>query len=77
MRAIKKRALEAGFELVEGFNRAGEKLIVLLAPGAGLHPAVEGPRGKDEDRKLHGTSGRGVLAIWSMERVYRESAGGR
>jgi len=49
---------EAGFKFVEGFDYAGKTLIVLLAADAGLHPAVEGPHEKDEDPKLHGTSGR-------------------
>ncbi len=52
------QVFESGFEFVEGFDDACETLIVLLAADAGLYPAVEGPRGKDEDPKLHGTSGR-------------------
>jgi hypothetical protein len=36
-----------------------------------LHPAIEGPHGKDEDPKLHGTSGRGLQAMLLIERVYR------
>jgi hypothetical protein len=63
---------EAGLEFVEGFDDACETLIVLLAADAGLHPAIEGPHGKDKDPKLHGTSGLGVLAMLSIERVYRE-----
>jgi hypothetical protein len=63
---------EAGFELVEGFDDAGETLVVLLTVDAGLHPAIEGPHGKDEDPKLHGTSGRGLLAMLRIGRVYRE-----
>jgi hypothetical protein len=72
MRAIRKIALEAGFEFVEGFDDAGKTLVVLLATDAGLHPAIEGPHGKDEDPELHGTSGRGLQAMLSMEKVYRE-----
>jgi hypothetical protein len=68
---------EAGFELVEGFDDAGETLIVLLAMDAGLHPTIEGPHGKDEDPKLHGTSGRGLQAMLSIRKVYRESGIGR
>ena len=63
---------EAGFEFVERFDDAGKTLIVLLAPGAGLHPTIEGPHGKDEDPELHGTLGRGLLAMLSIEKVYRE-----
>ena len=63
---------EAGFEFVEGFDDAGKTLVVLLAMDAGLHPTIEGPRGKDEDPELHGTSGRGVLAMLRIRRVYRE-----
>jgi hypothetical protein len=63
---------EAGFKLVEGFDNAGKTLVVLLASDAGLHPAVEGPHEKDEDPKLHGTLGRGLLAMLRIERVYRE-----
>jgi hypothetical protein len=37
-----------------------------------LHPAIEGPRGKDEDPKLHGTSGRGLQAMLSIGKVYRQ-----
>jgi len=37
-----------------------------------LHPAVEGPHGKDEDPELHGTSGRGLLAMLRIKRVYKE-----
>jgi hypothetical protein len=39
---------------------------------AGLHPTIEGPHGKDEDPELHGTSGRGLLAMLRIGRVYRE-----
>jgi hypothetical protein len=66
------QVFEAGFELVEGFDDAGKTLIVLLAVDAGLHPAIEGPHGKDEDPKLHGTLGRGLLAMLLIERVYKE-----
>jgi len=66
------QVFEAGFEFVEGFDDAGKTLVVLLAADAGLHPAIEGPHGKDEDPKLHGTSGLGLLAILSIERVYWE-----
>ena len=69
------QVFEAGFEFVEGFDDAGKTLIVLLAVDAGLHPAIEGPRGKDEDPKLHGTSGRGLQAMLSIGRVYRELGG--
>ena len=69
------QVFEAGFESVEGFDDAGKTLIVLLAVDAGLHPAIEGPRGKDEDPKLHGTSGRGLQAMLSIGRVYRELGG--
>jgi len=68
---------EAWFEFVEGFDDAGKTLIVLLAVDAGLHPTIEGPHGKDEDPKLHGTSGRGLQAMLLIERVYRESDMGR
>ena len=63
---------EAGFKFVEGFDDASKTLVVLLAPDAGLHPAIEGPRGKDEDPKLHGTSGRGLQAMLSIGKVYRQ-----
>jgi hypothetical protein len=53
------QVFEAGFEFVEGFDDAGKTLVVLLAADAGLHPTIEGPHGKDEDPKLHGTSGPG------------------
>jgi hypothetical protein len=33
--------------------------------------------GKDEDPKLHGTSGLGLLAMLLIERVYREFGTGR
>jgi hypothetical protein len=71
------QVFEAGFELVESFDDAGETLIVLLAADAGLHPAIEGPHGKDEDPKLHGTSGRGLQAMLLIERVYRGMDAGR
>jgi hypothetical protein len=64
------QVFEAGFEFVEGFDDAGKTLIVLLAVDAGLHPTIESPHGKDEDPKLHGTSGRGLQAMSSIERVY-------
>jgi hypothetical protein len=70
------QVLEVGFEFVEGFDDAGKTLIVLLAVDAGLHPSIEGPHGKDEDPKLHGTSGRGLLAMLSIGRVYRELEAG-
>jgi hypothetical protein len=66
------QVFEAGFELVEGFDDAGETLVVLLAMDAGLHPAIESPDGKDEDPELHGTSGRGLQAMLRIGRVYRE-----
>jgi hypothetical protein len=62
---------EAGFEFVEGLDDAGKTLVVLLAVDAGLHPTIEGPHGKDEDPELHGTSGRGLLAMLRIGRVYR------
>ena len=65
------QVFETGFELVESFDDAGKTLIVLPAPGAGLHPTIESPHGKDEDPKLHGTSGRGLQAMLSIGRVYR------
>ena len=71
------QVFEAGFEFVEGFNDAGKTLIVLLAVDAGLHPAIEGPHSKDEDPKLHGTSGRGLQAMLSIGRVYRGLGGER
>ena len=52
------QVFEAGFKFVEGFDDAGETLVFLLTMEAGLHPAIEGPHGKDEDPELHGTSGR-------------------
>jgi hypothetical protein len=66
------QVFEARFELVESFDDAGETLVVLLAADAGLHPAIEGPHGKDEDPELHGTLGRGLQAMLLIERVYRE-----
>ncbi len=71
------QVFESGFEFVEGFDDARETLIVLLAADAGLHPAVEGRHDKDEDPKLHGTLGRGLLAMLSIEKVYRELEVGR
>jgi hypothetical protein len=71
------QVFEAGLEFVEGFDDAGKTLIVLLAVDAGLHPTIEGPHGKDEDPKLHGTSGRGLQAMLSIGKVYRESGIGR
>ena len=71
------QVFETGFEFVEGFDDAGEPLIVLLAVDAGLHPTIEGPHGKDEDPKLHGTSGRGLQAMLSIGRVYRGLGGER
>ena len=68
---------EAGLKFVESFDDARKTLVVLLAADAGLHPAIEGPHGKDEDPKLHGTSGRGLQAMLSIERVYRELGMGR
>jgi hypothetical protein len=68
---------EAGLKFVESFDDARKTLVVLLAADAGLHPAIEGPHGKDEDPKLHGTSGRGLLAMLRIERVYREQGAGR
>ena len=70
------QVFEAGLEFVEGFDDAGKTFIVLLAVDAGLHPTIEGPHGKDKDPKLHGTSGRGLLAMLLIERVYRESGVG-
>jgi hypothetical protein len=66
------QVFKAGFEFVEGFDDARKTLIVLLAADARLHPTIEGPHGKDEDPKLHGTSGRGLQAMLRIERVYRE-----
>jgi hypothetical protein len=66
------KVFEAGFELVEGLDDVGKTLVVLLASDAGLHPAIEGPHGKDEDPKLHGTSGRGLQAMLSIDKVYRQ-----
>ena len=57
------KVFQAGFKFVECFYHAGEALVVLLAVDAGLHPTIEGPRGKDEDPELHGTSGRGLQAM--------------
>ena len=71
------QVFESGFEFVEGFDDACETLIVLLAADAGLHPAVEGPHGKDKDPKLHGTLGRGLLAMLRIGRVYRGLEVGR
>jgi hypothetical protein len=65
------QVFEAGFESIEGFDDAGKALVVFLAVDAGLHPTIESPYGKDEDPELHGTSGRGLLAMLSIERVYR------
>src|SRR6266849_4786852 len=70
------QVFEAGFEFIKGFDDAGETLIVLLAVDAGLHPAIEGPHGKNEDPELHGTSGRGLQAMLLIERVYRELLAG-
>ena len=66
------QVFEAGFEFVEGFDDAGKTLVVLLAADSGLHPAIEGPHGKDEDPELHGTLGRGFLAMLSIRKAYRE-----
>jgi hypothetical protein len=66
------QVFEAGFESIEGFDDAGKALVVFLAVDAGLHPTIESPYGKDEDPELHGTSGRGLLAMLSIERFYRE-----
>ena len=66
------QVLEAGFEFVEGLDDAGKTLVLPLAVDAGLHPTIEGPHGKDEDPELHGTSGRGLLAMLRIRRVYRE-----
>ncbi len=63
---------EAGFEFVECFDDAGKTLVFPLASDAGLHPTIEGPHGKDEDPKLHGTSGRDLQAMLRIGRVYRE-----
>ena len=66
------QVFEAGFEFVEGFYDSTETLVVPLPVDAGLHPTIEGPHGKDEDPELHGTSGRGLLAMLRIKRVYRE-----
>jgi hypothetical protein len=66
------QVFEAGFEFVEGFDDAGKTLVVLLAADSGLHPAIEGPHGKDEDPELHGTLGRDFLAMLSIRKAYRE-----
>ena len=71
------QVFEAGFKFVQGFDYAGKTLVVLLATDAGLHPAVEGPHEKDEDPKLHGTSGRGLQAMLRIEKVYKEVGAGR
>ena len=63
---------KAGFELVEGFDYAGKTLVVPLPVDAGLHPTIEGPHGENEDPEFHGTSGRGLLAMLRIERVYRK-----
>jgi hypothetical protein len=66
------QVFETGFESIEGLDDASKALVVLLAVDAGLHPTIEGPYGKDKDPELHGTSGLGLLAMLSIEKVYRE-----
>ena len=53
------QVVEAGLEAVERFDDAGKTLILLLTAGAGLHPAIEGPYGEDENPEFHGASGPG------------------
>ena len=71
------QVFEARLKFVEGFDDAGKTFVVLLAMDAGLHPTIEGPHGKDEDPELHGTSGRGLLAMLRMKRVYKEMSAKR
>lgn len=52
-----REILEARFESIECFNDVGEALIVVLAPDAGLHPAVKSPQRENQQPKFHGASG--------------------
>lgn len=66
--------LEARFEAVQGFDDARKALILLLTPDAGSHPAIEGPKRKDDDPEFHGASGpESAGHVVDIETVYRES----
>jgi len=65
--------LEAWFEAVQGFDDARKALILLLTPNAGSHPAIEGPKRKDNDPEFHGASGpESAGHVVDIEIVYRE-----
>jgi hypothetical protein len=67
---------DTGFESVERINDAFKALIILLALDAGLHPTVDSPERENDYPKFHGASGRGLLAMFLIELVYRKSGSG-